>query len=234
LGRYFQELGWENIMQRRQFLTGLMAATAPMAITRTVLAQPMPAGMISAPQYLTMASSGSMFLEETSRDAYEKTQNPRVRRFARAEVVEQVNLSARLNARVGGVPQAGMAPGGPVGGLVAAPFVAAGAVVGGTVGAAGAVLGVPGAMTSDAQKAQMAGQLRAMPGGPEYDATYVQAQSMGHQEALAIHGSYAQSGDDPGLRRVARSALPLIRLHISQLRQMQGGRSGPTVETDEG
>jgi predicted outer membrane protein len=229
LGQVFQELGWENIMHRRQFLAGLMAATAPMAVTRTVLAQPLPPGTISAAQYLTMASSGSMFLEETSRDAYEKTQNARVRRFARAEVVEQVNLSAKLNARSGGVPQAGMAPGG----LVAAPFVAAGAVVGGTVGAAGAVLGVPGAMTSDAQKAQMAGQLRAMPGGPEYDATYVQAQYMGHQEALAIHGSYAQSGDDPGLRRVARSALPLIRLHISQLRQMQGGRSGPAVEADD-
>src|SRR3954470_15074742 len=125
-------------MHPRQFLAGLMAASAPMAITRTVVAQPMPPGTMSAAQYLTMASTGGMFLEETSRDAYEKTQNPRVRRFARAEVVEQVNLSAKLNARSGGVPQAGMAPGGPVGGLVAAPFVAAGAVVGGTVGAAGA------------------------------------------------------------------------------------------------
>jgi uncharacterized protein (DUF305 family) len=160
-------------------------------------------------------------------------------------VVELVNLSAKLNARSGGVPQAGMAPGGPVGGLVAAPVAAAGAVVGGTVGAAGAVLGAPGAMTSDAQKAQMAGQLRAMPGDAgrcrampgdaEYDAVYVQAQTMGHQEALAIHSSYAQSGDDPGLRRVAHSALPLIRLHISQLRQMQGPGGGPrATEADEG
>jgi predicted outer membrane protein len=225
-------------MHRRQFIAGLMLATAPMAITRTAVAQPAPAGTIPASQYLAMASSGGMFLEETSRDAFEKTQNPGVKRFARAEVVEQVNLTDKLSARAGGVPQAGMAPGtpgGPVGGLVAAPFVAAGTIVGGTAGAVGTVLGVPpAAMTSDAQKAEMAGRLRAMPGGPDYDALYVQAQLMGHQESLALHGAYAQSGDDPGLRRVARSALPLIRLHISQLSRMQGGRGRGGMEADEG
>jgi hypothetical protein len=57
---------------------------------------------------------------------------------------------------------------------------------------------------------------------------------MGHQEALAIQGSYAQSGDDPGLRRVARSALPLIRLHIAQLSRMQGGRGAGSMEADQG
>jgi predicted outer membrane protein len=221
LRRYFPQ---EKIMHRRQFIAGLMLATAPMAITRTAVAQPVPAGTIPATQYLAMASSGGMFLEETSRDAFAKTQNPGVRRFARAEVLEQVNLTDKLNARAGGAPMAGMAPGGPVGAVVAAPFAVAGAVVGGTAGAAGAVLGLPpGAMTSDAQKAEMAGRLRAMAAGAEYDAMYLQAQLMGHQEAMAIHGSYAQSGDDPGLRRVARSALPLIRLHLSQLNRMQGG-----------
>jgi len=222
-------------MHRRQFIAGLMLATAPMAITRTAVAQPVPAGTIPATQYLAMASSGGMFLEETSRDAFEKTQNPGVRRFARAEVLEQVNLTDKLSARAGGAPMAGMAPGtpgGPVGAVVAAPFAVAGAVVGGT---AGAVLGLPpGAMTSDAQKAEMAGQLRAMAAGPEYDAMYLQAQLMGHQEAMAIHGSYAQSGDDPGLRRVARSALPLIRLHLSQLNRMQGGGRRSAIAADEG
>jgi predicted outer membrane protein len=228
----------EKIMHRRQFIAGLMLATAPMAITRTAVAQPVPAGTIPATQYLAMASSGGMFLEETSRDAYEKTQNPGVRRFARAEVLEQVNLTDKLSARAGGAPMAGMAPGapgGPVGAVVAAPFAVAGAVVGGTAGAAGAVLGLPpGAMTSDAQKAEMAGRLRAMPAGPEYDAMYLQAQLMGHQEAMTIHGSYAQSGDDPGLRRVARSALPLIRLHLSQLNRMQGGGRRGGMAADEG
>jgi hypothetical protein len=47
---------------------------------------------------------------------------------------------------------------------------------------------------------------------------------------MSIHGSYAQGGDDPALRRIAQSSLPLIKLHISQLSQMQatmgGGRRG--------
>lgn len=206
-------------MNRRQFTAGLLLATAPMAITRTAVAQTAP-GAIPAPQYFAMASKGGMFLEETARTAFEKTQDPRLKKFSRAEVVEQVNLTDRLNAAGGSTmgAAAGMAPGGLVGGLVAAPF----AVTGAAVGAAGSVLGLNGApMTSDAQKAQMVTQLQGMPPGPQFDATFVQAQLMGHQEAFAIHSSYAQSGDDPALRRVARSALPLLRLHISQLNRIQ-------------
>ena len=81
-------------------------------------------------------------------------------------------------------------------------------------------------MTTDAQKAQILSQLTAMAPGPQYDATFVADSLQGHQEALAIHGSYAQSGEDPGLRRIARGALPLIQLHISQLSQMQGRAAG--------
>jgi predicted outer membrane protein len=215
-------------MDRRQFAMGLLFATAPMAITRTAVAQPAPAGAIPAREYLAMASRGGMLLEETARSAFDKTQNPRVKRFSRAEVVEQVNLTDRLSAASGmaaaGVPMAaGAPPGGLVGGLVEAPFVATGAVV----GAAGSVLGVaPAAMTSDAQKAHIVAQIQSMPGGPEFDATFVQVQLTGHQEAYAIHSSYAQSGDDPALRRVARSALPLLRLHIAQLTRMQASMGG--------
>jgi hypothetical protein len=160
-----------------------------------------------------------MFLEETARTAFDKTQDPRLKKFSRAEVVEQVNLSDKLNRSAGSMaPMAGAAPGGIVGGVVAAPFSVAGAAV----GVAGAAVGLNGApMSSDAQKAQMITQLQAMPAGPEFDATFVQASLMGHEEAYQVHGTYARSGDDPELRRVARGALPLIRLHISQLKRIQ-------------
>jgi predicted outer membrane protein len=81
-------------------------------------------------------------------------------------------------------------------------------------------------MTTPEQKAQMAGQLQSLPPGPQYDATFVQAQLMGHQEAYALHSSYAQTGDDPMLRRIARGALPLLRLHISQLNRFQQSMGG--------
>ena len=208
-------------MDRRLFVAGLMLAASPLAITHTAAQPaPMPPGGMPAPQYLAAAGRGGMFLEETARDAYEKTRDPRVKRFARAEVVEQVGLTDKLSARapmMAGAPGASP-PGGVVGGLVAAPFVVAGAAV----GTVGAVVGAPAAMTSDAQKAETIARLRGTPPGPSYDALFVQAQLMGHQEALAIHGTYAQSGDDPALRRIARGALPLIRQHIATLSRMQG------------
>ena len=81
-------------------------------------------------------------------------------------------------------------------------------------------------MSSDAQKAQILSQLSGLQPGPQYDAAFVAASLRGHQEARMIHGTYAQTGEDPGLRRIARGALPLIDLHIAQLARMQGGREG--------
>ncbi|ACK84861.1 DUF4142 domain-containing protein [Methylorubrum extorquens] len=225
-------------MHRRDFLTTLLTATAALAVTRTALAQPAPAGAMPAPVYLAMATKGGLFLENTARDAHAKTRNPRVKAFSRAEVTEQVNLARKLDPYLGaGAPMAG-APAGPaglVGGLVEAPLAVAGGVAGATVGAVGGVLGVPGGrgpggMTTDEQKAQILSQLSGMQPGPEYDAMFVNASLQGHQEALNIHGSYAQAGDDPGLRRIAAGAIPLIQRHIAQLSRMQatmgGGREG--------
>lgn len=226
-------------MHRRGLLTTMLGATAALAVTRTALAQVTPAGAIPTGAYLQMATSGGLFLENTARDAHAKTANPGVKKFARAEVVEQVNLARKISAYTGGAPMPGPAaagPGGLIGGLVAAPVAvagtavtAAGSVVGGV---AGGVLGGPApaqGMTTDAQKAQILAQLSAMPPGPQYDATFVNASLQGHQEALGIHGAYAQSGEDPGLRAIARGALPLINLHIARLSRMQammGGQAG--------
>ncbi|WP_132255308.1 DUF4142 domain-containing protein [Methylobacterium segetis] len=207
-------------MHRRDFLTGLLTATAALAVTRTAIAQPTPAGAIPTPVYLDMATKGGLFLENTARDAHDKTGNPRVKTFSRAEVVEQVNLSRKLAPYSAGAPIAGAppGPGGVIGGLVTAPVAIAGGVAGAAAGAVGLA---PGRMTSDEQKAQILSQLAGLQPGPQYDATFVSASLQGHQEALAIHGSYAESGEDPALRRIARGALPLINLHISQLSKMQ-------------
>lgn len=219
-------------MHRRQFVLSMLTATAALAVTRTAVAQPTPAGAIPTPVYLNMATKGGLFLENTARDAYDKTANSRVKKFARAEVTEQVSLSNKLApyseglaaAAAGGPP----GPGGLIGGLVTAPLAVAGGVAGATVGAVGGILGAPppGGMTSDEQKAQLLSQLGGMQPGPQYDAAFVSASLQGHQEAYAIHGSYAESGEDPQLRRIARGAIPLIQLHISQLTKMQGMMGG--------
>lgn len=235
-------------MLRREFLVHMMTATAALAVTRTAIAQPTPAGAMPTPVYLEMATKGGLFLENTARDAHAKTRNPGVKRFSRAEVTEQVTLANRIDGYTGGAPVAAGrgGPGGLVGGLVGAPLAVAGGAVNAATGIAGGVVGgvtggvlgipggqasgQPGGMTSDAQKAQILSQLSGLEPGPQYDATFVAASLQGHREAQMIHGTYAQTGEDPGLRRIARGALPLIDLHIAQLSRMQrsmgGGREG--------
>lgn len=199
-------------MQRRDFVLGMLTATAALAVTRTAVAQPTPAGALPTLVYLNMATKGGLFLENTARDAYDKTSDPRIKKFSRAEVIEQVNLSQKLGpfaqaaATPGGAPSG---PGGIVGGLVAAPFAVAGAAVGTAGGVVGGVLGVPpgsgpGGMTTDEQKAQVLTRLSSMQRGPDYDAAFVAASLQGHQEAYSIHGTYAETGEDPALRRIAR------------------------------
>src|ERR1700712_4704886 len=129
------------MMHRREILTTMLGATAALAITRTAVAQVTPAGAIPSSVYLQMATTGGMFLENTARDAHEKTRNPTVKKFSRAEVIEQVNLARKINAYTGGVvpvPMAGApaGPGGLIGGLVAAPVAVAGAAVGTATGVA--------------------------------------------------------------------------------------------------
>lgn len=218
-------------MLRRDFLVHMLTATAALAVTRTAIAQPTPSGALPTPVYLEMATKGGLFLENTARDAHARTRDPAVKRFARAEVTEQVNLANRIDGYTGGAPMAAgrAGPGGLVGGLVGAPLAVAGGAVGAATGIAGGALGIPGGagqpggMTTDAQKAQILEQLTGLQPGPQYDATFVAASLQGHREARMIHGTYAQTGEDPGLRRIARGAMPLIDLHIAQLSRLQGG-----------
>ncbi|MBM1169739.1 DUF4142 domain-containing protein [Microvirga arabica] len=114
--------------------------------------------------------------------------------------------------------------GGPVGAAVGAGI---GATTGSAAGAAADVqstgsvtpirLGVP--LPPD--KMAMLNQL-ASTSGPQFDRLYGQAQRMGHQEALALHTSYAQAGSDPSLRQFAASVVPHIEHHLEDARRLPG------------
>ena len=212
------------MMLRRDFPTTLLGATAALALTRTALAQPTSPGAIPSSVYLAMATKGALFLENTARDAFDKTASPR--RGGRAGHPRPQDRRIHWRRR----PGAGRTEG--PGGLVGAPVAIAGTTVGAAEGVAGGIAGLAPpmqGMTTDEQKARILSQLAGMQPGPQYDATIVGASVQDHQEAFGIHRSSAQSGDDPGLRRIARGGLPLINLHISQLSQMQatmGRREG--------
>jgi putative membrane protein len=60
---------------------------------------------------------------------------------------------------------------------------------------------------------------RAGPGA--FDRLYVSQQVTAHSQALALHRSYARSGDERSLRRVANSAVPIIQGHLTHARRLQ-------------
>ena len=60
--------------------------------------------------------------------------------------------------------------------------------------------------------------------GPAFDRLYARMQVMAHREALALHGGYAQTGNDPALRAFAQQVTPHIQHHLVMARRLSGSR----------
>ena len=67
---------------------------------------------------------------------------------------------------------------------------------------------------------QMVAQLRQLHGA-DFDKAYIMQQMQSHQEALRVQSGYAHNGDIPPVRVAAAEAVPIVKLHISMLNQMQ-------------
>ena len=70
----------------------------------------------------------------------------------------------------------------------------------------------PPEMAMSADQAQLLGALQSVSGN-EFDTLYLKQQTLAHQSALAVEQMYAKSGNDPNLRQLANSAVPLISSH---------------------
>lgn len=68
----------------------------------------------------------------------------------------------------------------------------------------------------DARRAAMVADLQRA-SGAEFDRLFLEQQRMAHQEALALHSTYAAEGDNPTLKQVAATATPVIKQHIAML-----------------
>lgn len=62
--------------------------------------------------------------------------------------------------------------------------------------------------------------------GASFDRLYLRQQVMAHGEALAIHTSYAQRGDNAALRAAAAGTVPVVQGHLSTAQSLQA-RMGP-------
>jgi predicted outer membrane protein len=126
----------------------------------------------------------------------------------------------------------GALAGAGVGALVGGPVGAAvGAGVGATTGAAagtaadvqatGSVAPIRLGVPMSPEKTAMLNEL-ASASGPQFDRLYGRYQRQAHEEALALHSSYAQNGTDPALRQFAASVVPHIEHHLADTRRLPG------------
>lgn len=66
----------------------------------------------------------------------------------------------------------------------------------------------------------MLARLRPL-GGAEFDREYRRQQVLAHELALRLHENYAKDGDTPQLRGSASQAVPVVRMHLDQIRTIE-------------
>jgi putative membrane protein len=77
----------------------------------------------------------------------------------------------------------------------------------------------PAAPALEPDQATMIAQLQGL-SGSAFDRAYIDQQKTAHQKALALHQTYARSGDAPALKAAAAGAVPIIERHIAALRAL--------------
>lgn len=58
--------------------------------------------------------------------------------------------------------------------------------------------------------------------GPEFDRLYMDMQVKGHTDALQLHRSYSESGDDAKLKAVATEIVPVVSHHLDEAKRISG------------
>jgi putative membrane protein len=62
--------------------------------------------------------------------------------------------------------------------------------------------------------------------GAAFDKAYLEQQTTAHQEALLLHGRYAEDGENDALQKLASTTTPKIQHHANQLKTLAAGTGG--------
>lgn len=82
----------------------------------------------------------------------------------------------------------------------------------------------PGKALSEPNAAKIAALRDASPDA--FDALYMQQQADAHKAAWSLHKGYATDGQDPALRQVATTAVPIIEKHLAHVKGGAGAAMG--------
>ncbi|WP_262029936.1 DUF4142 domain-containing protein [Microvirga sp. Mcv34] len=78
-------------------------------------------------------------------------------------------------------------------------------------------------MPPPAMNAKHQQMLATVQSAPDFDAAYINAQLMAHQEAVALFTSYSSNGDVPQLAQFAGATLPTLEMHLEHAQSLGGG-----------
>ena len=186
--------------------------------------------------HLQKTMTGGMFLMETAKAGTEKARNADVKRFATFELDEQTGLSevlrSMMDPSMGGAAMGGAATGGAsatsssassAGGSSASMATPAPS---GAPAAAGSMPAGMAGMPMDTDKMAMMQRLRAAEAGAAFDLMFLEAQLMGHQEALRVQEDYLQQGRNREHVSVAKLARSRIKEHIEEIGVIQKEMKG--------
>ena len=93
--------------------------------------------------------------------------------------------------------------------------------------AAGSVSGpnaVPESM--DLQHEGLLDDLKAAKAGAAFDRAYLETQVSGHQDALKLHRSYSEQGDNAALKTHATTSVPIITAHLDEAEKIASAVKG--------
>lgn len=72
----------------------------------------------------------------------------------------------------------------------------------------------------DTRRQKMVEHLEQAP-DDAFDKTYVDQQTLAHEETVSLMRSYRDGGDNPQLRSVAAGALPVVERHLSGMKRLR-------------
>jgi putative membrane protein len=75
----------------------------------------------------------------------------------------------------------------------------------------------------DARRAGMLDNLRNATSAADFDKAYLDQQTAAHQEALTVHTSFAEDGDNDVLKKLAAETAPKIQHHFDMVKQLDAG-----------
>ena len=197
--------------------TALAGFALPSAASAQVYLAPSDVASASAAtiRFIAVATTTSNFIDQSSRLAIDMSPSPNIRGFARQAILEE-NRTHNVMTAWADVAQPMLS-----GRSAYAPGAIAGTPLAIAVNNGIAVSGERILPTSDgtavtADQFAMLNQLSNLR-GRDFDGAYLRQQIDAHQRLLAAYQTYATSGDDAALRRMANAEIPRLQSDLRRL-----------------